>query len=69
MKRILEIDVERCKGCGLCVEYCPKHILKMSEETNQNSYPYPQITDQEKCIGCGNCYTVCPDNCFKLSVT
>ena len=21
---------EKCKGCGLCVTFCPKHILQMA---------------------------------------
>lgn len=67
MKGILEIRVEKCKGCGLCIVNCPKHLLEMSEKTNQNSYHYPQLTDPEKCVSCRNCYTVCPDVCFKLN--
>ena len=28
-KYVLEFDSENCKGCGLCVAYCPKKILEI----------------------------------------
>lgn len=51
-----------CKGCGLCVEACPKHILAISKDKiNQKGY-YPAVmTDQESCIACAFCATMCPD--------
>jgi 2-oxoglutarate ferredoxin oxidoreductase subunit delta len=54
---------ERCKGCRLCVEYCPKQVLEMSKDFNEKGYHYPQLKQgQEKdCINCGYCQEVCPD--------
>jgi len=51
-----------CKGCGLCVEACPKHILAISKDKiNQKGY-YPAVmTDQDSCIACAFCATMCPD--------
>ncbi|MFA5060765.1 MAG: 4Fe-4S dicluster domain-containing protein [Candidatus Pacearchaeota archaeon] len=65
----LEINVERCKGCGLCVSHCLNNILEMGNDTNQNSYNYPQLIEPEQCVGCRNCYTICPDVCFKIVKT
>ena len=28
------IDVEECKGCGLCVESCPPKCLELAAELN-----------------------------------
>lgn len=53
---------ERCKGCGLCVTVCPKHIIRMSEDKlNEKGYRLAEVTDMEKCIGCAFCATICPD--------
>lgn len=60
------IDKERCKACGLCVEYCPKKALKMADDININGYKYTLLIE-EKCIGCGICYTVCPDGVFTIT--
>lgn len=58
---------ERCKGCGLCVEVCPKKIIELNKsELNSKGYYPAGITDQEKCIGCAFCATICPDCVIKV---
>lgn len=55
------IDPKYCKGCGLCIDACPKKILKFSEDINDKGYHYAECIDNSKCITCKMCYTVCPD--------
>lgn len=57
----IEVDQERCKGCGLCIEACPQNIIDFSGEINSNGYEYVEPVDQEKCLGCAFCATQCPD--------
>ncbi len=53
---------DRCKGCGLCVNACPKQILRISKDRINAKGHFPaEITDQEKCIGCASCAIMCPD--------
>lgn len=53
---------ERCKGCELCVNACPKGIIKISENRlNAKGFRPAEIIDQEACIGCAFCATICPD--------
>lgn len=53
---------ERCKGCELCVNACPKKIIAIAKDRlNAKGFSPATITDQESCIGCAFCATVCPD--------
>ena len=56
----IKVDIDRCKGCGLCVPQCPKHLIKMSDKMNEQGHFYP-IIDKEKCVACGLCCQMCPD--------
>lgn len=58
------IDVERCKGCELCIVVCPPRVLEMSRDFNHNGYRYPLL--QDGCTGCTNCYRICPDIVFTV---
>ncbi|OFV79410.1 MAG: 4Fe-4S ferredoxin [Acidobacteria bacterium RBG_13_68_16] len=57
----VRILVERCKGCGFCVEYCPKDVLVMSEEFNKKGYHPPKVVKAGECVNCNLCEMICPD--------
>ena len=50
-----------CKGCSLCIQACPKKILKLSDRTNAKGYNVAECINMDDCIGCANCATMCPD--------
>lgn len=55
-------DPEACKGCGLCVDVCPKGILELDpDEINPKGYHPAHCVDQALCIGCAACARMCPD--------
>ncbi|OHB79942.1 MAG: 4Fe-4S ferredoxin [Planctomycetes bacterium RBG_16_55_9] len=54
------IDVERCKGCGLCVWACPKNSIVISKTSNKAGY-FPAEAVDSDCTGCATCATVCPE--------
>ena len=57
---------DKCKGCELCVSFCPKNILALDSAVNAKGYHPAVITDQEKCIACAMCATMCPDCVIKV---
>jgi 2-oxoglutarate ferredoxin oxidoreductase subunit delta len=57
----VKIIVDRCKGCGFCVEYCPKDVLVMSPGFNRKGYHPPEVVKNGVCVNCNLCEMICPD--------
>ena len=55
------VDTERCKGCGLCKDVCPKNVLEISDTVSAKGY-FPIFQARpEDCIHCSLCCVMCPD--------
>jgi pyruvate/2-oxoacid:ferredoxin oxidoreductase alpha subunit/NAD-dependent dihydropyrimidine dehydrogenase PreA subunit len=52
---------EFCKGCGRCIEACPKHCISTGTEIHPGSGLVPVVLDLDACNGCGLCITACPE--------
>ncbi len=50
----LVVDGSWCKGCGICVAFCPRKVLKLINDK-------AAIVDPDNCIKCGQCELRCPD--------
>lgn len=56
------IDKNRCKGCYLCVDECPKKLLKAGEAVNSLGVKLVEFNDpHHECLGCAKCAKRCPD--------
>ena len=65
--RPLAIAADRCKGCGLCIDACPKHCLASEPEVvNALGYHPVRLTDAAACTSCALCARVCPDVVFDV---
>lgn len=57
----ITFDVDRCNGCGLCVNACPRQLLRIDRSRiNRKGYHPAQITSQERCTACACCAIMCP---------
>jgi 2-oxoglutarate ferredoxin oxidoreductase subunit delta len=56
-KRLRELRINRdwCKGCGICIAFCPKNVLELDSEDKAVA------VRSEDCICCGLCELRCPD--------
>ena len=68
MKGYIVVDAERCKGCALCVEACPKKCISLSRRVNGKGYCYAELAVATSCVGCTSCGVVCPDGCITVYV-
>ena len=61
VKGWIVVDDKYCKGCELCVEACPQHVLALDMEhlTPKGYHPAELVTDG--CTGCVICAVVCPE--------
>lgn len=50
-----------CKGCGICVEFCPGKVLELNDQGKST------VVREEDCVRCGFCELHCPD--FAIVVT
>ena len=58
---VVVIKHDQCKGCGFCVEFCPKEALENSEKFNRKGYHPPRVVHPDQCNTCGTCEMICPD--------
>ncbi len=59
--REITIDKNACKGCHICIDQCPEHVLEVSGHRNTKGYLIPAATGVDDCIACMLCEMICPD--------
>jgi NAD-dependent dihydropyrimidine dehydrogenase PreA subunit len=57
---LLRVDVNECKGCGLCIEACPPKAIHLSDSLNHYGYRTATYSGTG-CTGCGICFMACPE--------
>ncbi|MBT3500937.1 MAG: ferredoxin family protein [Candidatus Marinimicrobia bacterium] len=59
------INIQKCKGCELCIIECPQNGMALSSNINQNGYHYAYLAE-DICTGCTNCALICPEAIIKV---
>ncbi len=57
----VEIDEALCKGCELCVAYCPVSVLALDTNRLTPQGYHPAALVEDACTGCNVCAVVCPE--------
>lgn len=54
---------ERCKGCEICIQFCPRDVLQKSDHVNAKGYHLPEVKNgrEDSCVHCQFCSLVCPE--------
>lgn len=61
-EKTLVLESSWCKGCGICVAFCPKQALELYHEK-------ARLKEENECILCGLCEQRCPDYAVYLKET
>jgi len=62
----ITVDKFLCKGCGICIDVCPRGVYNWSKDVSKKGVKYPVPTRPEKCNKCRRCELLCPD--FAISI-
>lgn len=53
------VDVDKCVGCGECVDVCPVEVYQMKDGKSDP-------VNAEECLGCESCVEVCEGHCITV---
>ena len=58
MGYVININNDKCVGCGLCVKDCPASHIAIEDKKAKIA--------NALCIGCGHCYAICPNEAISI---
>jgi NAD-dependent dihydropyrimidine dehydrogenase PreA subunit len=55
-----EVDVEKCVGCGECIDVCPVSVYELQDGKSV-------VVNEEECVGCESCVEVCEQGAITVT--
>jgi 2-oxoglutarate ferredoxin oxidoreductase subunit delta len=55
-----------CKGCGICIDVCPKGLIQIGDRVNAKGHFYAVQENEEACTACKLCAIMCPDAAIEV---
>ena len=55
----VNVDLDKCTGCGTCVDVCPVEVFELTDEKSA-------AVNADECIICKVCETECPENAIEV---
>jgi len=62
----LIVDEERCKGCELCLSFCPRGLLRLANRLNSQGFKPVELSGQDQCTSCALCARMCPETAIEV---
>ena len=55
----VKVDVEKCTGCGTCVDTCPVEVFEIQDEKSV-------VVNNDECLVCRACEVQCPEDAIEV---